>query len=174
MRRVSLMFGAARRRERYGPRPLEEVLAALVQESGWSQALGRRAALVAWPQVVGPILAGQTVPLRVQGDILWVAVRNSAWATQLALLRSEILHRLRTEHGSALRDIVFRVLDPLPRQPWAPGRPGRAAEGTAPPLSVRTPAQDVFAAFAAWRAAAARRDAGKAAAATPGGPIPGG
>jgi hypothetical protein len=58
----------------------------------------------AWPDIVGPMMAGRTEPVRIEdyadthgkGRRLWVAVDHSIMAQQVRMLRGDILHACRT------------------------------------------------------------------------------
>lgn len=87
--------------------PIGDILARAIRSRQWEVPLQREAAVVAWSRVVGATLSAQTMPIAVRGNVLLVAVRHQAWATQLTFLRTDILRRLRSECGADVRDIVF-------------------------------------------------------------------
>ena len=68
-------------------------------------------AVAAWPEVVGPEIAGHTrgFALRERGELV-VFVDRAAWATQLAAMAEEIRTRLNTHLGhTRVRSIRFTV-----------------------------------------------------------------
>jgi len=76
-------------------------------------------AKVYWNEVVGPQVSGATQVLRVQaGNTLVVRAKNSVWANELTLLKTDILSRLNRAIGGGrvLSDIRFEIgkLDPKP------------------------------------------------------------
>jgi predicted nucleic acid-binding Zn ribbon protein len=89
---------------------LEEVLAA--------QGLGSVTWMVrlssAWPEIVGPLLAGKTSPVKFKNRVLTVLVHNHAWAQELQLRKPALLERINgILEGGKTMDIRFAV-GPLP------------------------------------------------------------
>lgn len=89
---------------------LEEVLA--------SHGLGTITWMVrlsaAWPEIVGPLLAGKTSPVRLRNRVLTVLVHNHAWAQELHLRKPALLDRINgILEGGKATDIRFAV-GPLP------------------------------------------------------------
>jgi predicted nucleic acid-binding Zn ribbon protein len=67
-------------------------------------------AKVHWADVVGPQVAGVTQVEAVRGGVLFVRVRNSVWATELTLLKDDMLRRLNSRLGGrVLTDIHFKA-----------------------------------------------------------------
>jgi len=74
------------------PRPIEASLNQVVR------GLGRSAPLLVgltgrWAEVVGPTLAAHTRPVRMDGEVLVVAVDEPAWATEVRYLAPELARR---------------------------------------------------------------------------------
>lgn len=89
---------------------LEEVLSAQgLRSVTWMVRLSS-----AWPEIVGPLLAGKTSPVKLRNRVLTVLVHNHAWAQELQLRKPDLLERINgiLEGGMAL-DIRFAV-GPLP------------------------------------------------------------
>lgn len=98
------------------------MLATVLDNAGLSTRLRQQRAVSLWPQVAGREVAVRTRALTVRDGILWVAVRNAAWAGQLAFLRTELMERL-SQAGAPVKGIFFRVgpgteaeTDPEPRR----------------------------------------------------------
>lgn len=62
---------------------------------------------LAWENVVGKLLAERSHPIKVEHDILFVGVENSAWLQELTLLKSKILSAYKELTRVELSDIVF-------------------------------------------------------------------
>jgi hypothetical protein len=85
---------------------LEEVLAAQgLRSVTWMVRLSS-----AWPEIVGPLLAGKTSPVKLRNRVLTVLVQNHAWAQELQLRKPALLERINgiLEGGKAM-DIRFAV-----------------------------------------------------------------
>ena len=69
----------------------------------------------AWPEIVGPQLAGNTRPAQLENKILLVYVSHPAWIMELrGAMTAEILRRLQTKFGANdLKNLRFAV-DPEP------------------------------------------------------------
>ena len=69
----------------------------------------------AWPEIVGPQLAGNTRPAQLENKILLVYVSHPAWIMELrGPMTGEILRRLQAKFGAGdLKNLRFAV-DPEP------------------------------------------------------------
>ena len=94
-------------------------LAALLPEALKSMKLDAHAQVAriaaAWPEIVGPQLAGNTRPAQLENKILLVYVSHPAWIMELrGPMTAEILRRLQTKFGATdLKNLRFAV-DPEP------------------------------------------------------------
>lgn len=73
-----------------------------------------------WKEVVGEGLAERSTPDRYDRGTVWVAVRGSAWAQELRLMKETILERMNTMAGDTLfTEIRFgvRAAKPTPIPP---------------------------------------------------------
>jgi predicted nucleic acid-binding Zn ribbon protein len=77
-----------------GPLRLGEALRQYLDRSGIGERVEEAGVLPEWAARVGPAIAGVTTPLRVSHGTLVVAVRSSAWLSELRLMSGEILRRL--------------------------------------------------------------------------------
>ena len=74
------------------PEPIGEAVRRYLDASGLGDRLAQASVIEAWPELVGPADAAATRPLAVAADgTLFVAVRTSAWMTELAMMEREIL-----------------------------------------------------------------------------------
>lgn len=107
------------------------MLEASLRRQGLAGRLHQAQAPALWPQAAGPELARHTRAIEVRDGTLWVAVRSSAWAAQMAFFRSDLLARLNERLGPpGLRGLHFRV--GLPREDDA-GEAGATAPVRLPP-----------------------------------------
>jgi len=94
---------------------LSDILPPLLTRMKLDKAAAAHRALSLWAEVVGPEVARHAKPRRVSGDVLWVDVDSSAWASELARLKPGILARLvkalekERMRKDSLVDIRFRV-----------------------------------------------------------------
>ena len=76
-----------------------------------------------WPEIVGEGLAERSTPDRFDRGTVWVAVRGSAWAQELRLMKETILERMNGMAGDAMfTEIRFgvRAAKPTPIPPIEP------------------------------------------------------
>jgi predicted nucleic acid-binding Zn ribbon protein len=80
--------------------PLGEILDGLLKERPIARGLplGRLAAR--WSEVVGDKLAEETLPVRLEGGVLSLAVTTSAWGAQVSFLASDIARKANELLGS--------------------------------------------------------------------------
>ncbi|MEN9620664.1 MAG: hypothetical protein RL499_857 [Actinomycetota bacterium] len=82
----STPFGAGR-----DPSGLSDVLDAVTHTLGWTSPLARGELLTAWPELVGADIAAHSEPAGIDDGVLTVQCDSTAWATQLRIMRAEIL-----------------------------------------------------------------------------------
>jgi hypothetical protein len=132
------------------------VLAAALERAGLAERLRQERAVALWATVAGPELARRTRAVAVREGVLWVAVRNAAWAGQLAFLRSTLVERLQAA-GATVQGVHFSVGAPGaddgsdeddPAAPAAP--PALTAAEEAAIVRLCAPVTDTALA-AAWR-----------------------
>jgi predicted nucleic acid-binding Zn ribbon protein len=100
------------KRGRAQPSPVAEALTAYLRKSGLRERVEQGEVVSQWPALVGPKIAAVTEPLHVSADgVLFVAVKTSAWMSELSLLEPELLRavngRGRTRPVSKIR---FRLM----------------------------------------------------------------
>ena len=91
------------------PQSLASVLSELVDRYGYRERLDAARAVEAWPEVVGPAIAGVTEQVWMRHGALHVKIRSSAWRHQLQFQRAEWRARM-NEHLKAevVDEVVFR------------------------------------------------------------------
>lgn len=108
---VLVFAGVKRRRSRAGgekpgsqefepgrdPRSLGAVLKRTIDEHGWGPSLARVGVIEDWADVVGAEVAAHTSP-ELNGEVLIVSCDSSAWATQLRILRHDILREIESRY----------------------------------------------------------------------------
>jgi predicted nucleic acid-binding Zn ribbon protein len=92
----SVPFGAGRE-----PREVGAVLDALTESLGWNSTLARSELLASWPVIVGEESAEHSKPVGVSEGTLTVRCDSTAWATQLRIMRSEVLTRIGERYPDA-------------------------------------------------------------------------
>jgi predicted nucleic acid-binding Zn ribbon protein len=115
--KVSFVSQPSKRRRRPrnpGPQSAADLLPqVLARIGGEGRALEQRVSL-AWPDAVGALLNRRSRPESVRGKTLIVRVDSSAFAHELALLKREILERLRRALGDGLVEDLRTRVGPLP------------------------------------------------------------
>jgi predicted nucleic acid-binding Zn ribbon protein len=75
------------------PRSLGNVLNRSLSERGWTPIISRASVLEQWQDLVGPEVAAHSTP-DIDQEVLLISCDSSAWATQLRLLKNDILSEL--------------------------------------------------------------------------------
>ncbi|OJX64087.1 MAG: hypothetical protein BGO95_02275 [Micrococcales bacterium 73-13] len=76
------------------PGSIGAALAGLVRERGWEGELARSELFVGWADAVGPAVADHTAPVSLEEGVLVIRCDSTAWATQLGLMRPQLLAAL--------------------------------------------------------------------------------
>ena len=82
----SAPFGAGRDASGLG-----DVLEGMTRQMGWASPLAKGELLLEWPSLVGPDVSAHSEPVGIENEVLTVQCDSTAWATQLRLMRAEIL-----------------------------------------------------------------------------------
>ena len=77
------------------PRSIGSIVSRTIAERGWAPFLSRESVIDQWTDIVGIDVAGHTIP-EIDEDLIIVRCDSSAWATNLRLMRHEILAELLT------------------------------------------------------------------------------
>ena len=113
------------------PHSLSGAFDQLSEEMGWRAPLAEADLLVRWREVVGDQIADHTTPLGIVDETLTIVTDSSAWATQLRLMRHEVLVKL-AENMPELT--INQISVKAPGAPsWKSGRrsvPGRGPRDT--------------------------------------------
>lgn len=104
--------GRAKRRS-LGVPSLGDVLRKTIKEQGWEEQLGHGWVFGHWEDLVGETVAAHSAPDRVDNKILHITCDNSAWATNLRYLQSQILATIAEKIGD---DIIVELRIHGPKQ----------------------------------------------------------
>lgn len=64
---------------------------------------------MAWPKIVGPLIAKRTSPLKLIRKTLYVNVSSQTWMTELQYQKNDIIEKIKQEIAVDLvSDIIFR------------------------------------------------------------------
>jgi len=119
--------------------PVENSVWKALTRLGIAEPMRERYVLSRWNQLVGPHIAKSARPMRMEGDMLWVAVKSHSWAQELQMQSVAILKKLNKEAGKKLfTGLRFVVRTRLPAAPVIT----EELEGTEPVLEIElTPSE---------------------------------
>jgi predicted nucleic acid-binding Zn ribbon protein len=100
-------------RAREDPQPLQVAIDGLLDDQGWRTAAAVGSVFGRWEQIVGAALAAHTRPGGFTDGELLVIADSTAWATQVRLLRAQLIRRLNAELGDGTV-IAVKVRGPVP------------------------------------------------------------
>jgi predicted nucleic acid-binding Zn ribbon protein len=92
----SAPFGAGR-----DPQALSSVVDAMTASLGWDSPLAQSELLSSWDDVVGAETAAHSVPTGVADGVLTVRCDSTAWATQLRLMRAQVVTGIASRYPDA-------------------------------------------------------------------------
>lgn len=82
----------------------------LIARLGLSHRLKQESALLCWEETVGREINRYTRPAAIRRGVLFVWVRDSAWAAQLAFMKAQLIERLNARLGErVVQDIHWLV-----------------------------------------------------------------
>jgi predicted nucleic acid-binding Zn ribbon protein len=87
----------------------------LLDDQGWRTSAAVGSVFGRWEQIVGEALAAHTRPGGFTDGELLVIADSTAWATQVRLLRAQLIRRLNSELGNGTVTAV-KVRGPMPPQ----------------------------------------------------------
>jgi predicted nucleic acid-binding Zn ribbon protein len=103
------------------PRSIALIMSRTISERGWTPFLSRESILEKWPDIVGDDVAAHTVP-EIDEALVTVRCDSSAWATNLRLLRHEILAKIIAEFPDSGLEKISVVGPGVPHQINGPRR----------------------------------------------------
>jgi len=94
------------------PRGLGSVVDALTTELGWDSELDKAELIGAWAELVGETTAEKSRPIGIEDGLLVVQCDSTAWATQLRIMRLELLAAIARKYPRAgIQSIRFNGPD---------------------------------------------------------------
>ena len=92
----TIPFGSGR-----DPEGLGAVMDAVTSKLGWSSPLARSELLSSWLEIAGADTAEHSTPVGIEEGVLTVKCDSTAWATQLRLMRVQIINRIISRYPDA-------------------------------------------------------------------------
>lgn len=93
------------------PQSLSSVLSELVEARDWRQGIAEGSLFTEWLQVVGPDVGSHSTPISLLDGLLTIQATSSAWATQLTLMKTNLLKTISNSAPGALVEEIV-VLPP--------------------------------------------------------------
>lgn len=76
------------------PKPIGELINQLVTQREWKSGLAEGEIFVRWNEVVGEEIASKSEPIEVKNEKLYIQCTSTAWATQLNLVKLQLLESI--------------------------------------------------------------------------------
>ena len=93
------------------PQSLSSVLSELIEARDWRQGIAEGSLFTEWLQVVGPDVGSHSTPISLLDGLLTIQATSSAWATQLTLMKINLLKTISNSAPGALVEEIV-VLPP--------------------------------------------------------------
>jgi len=92
----SVPFGVGR-----DARGLGDVISSLTMQLGWNSPLAQSELLASWIELAGEETANHSTPAGIDDGVLTVTCESTAWATQLRMMRVEIMNHIALKYPDA-------------------------------------------------------------------------
>ena len=116
------------------PERAEVVLWEVLRRLGLEERVREGGAVLAWRDAVGPGGASRSRAVVCKGGRLLVEVQSSPWMQELACMKSEIRAAINRELGGEIvKDVMFRLAEPPPREPAPAASPAAAGDAGSRP-----------------------------------------
>ncbi|MGO4534894.1 DUF721 domain-containing protein [Leifsonia sp. 2MCAF36] len=123
---TSRPFGSGR-----DPHGVGDVMDALAAQLGWTSALAQSDLLEGWRELAGEETAKHAIPDQITDGVLVIRCESTAWATQLRMMRSELLVRIAEKFPQAgIESIRFQGPDAPSWKRGPRSIPGRGPRDT--------------------------------------------
>lgn len=76
------------------PKPLGDLIKDLVKQRQWQGGLAEGEVLNKWAEIVGDEIASKSEPIEIKDQKLFIKCVSTAWATQLNLVKRELLQSI--------------------------------------------------------------------------------
>src|SRR5690606_32799970 len=80
---------------------LGDVVDSLSSRLGWNASLAKSELLSSWEQIAGAETASHSHPVGIEDGVLTVSCDSTAWATQLRIMRAQILNLIVAKYPDA-------------------------------------------------------------------------
>jgi predicted nucleic acid-binding Zn ribbon protein len=113
------------------PHGIGDVMDALTVRLGWSSPLAKSELLASWSAIVGAETAEHSAPAGIEDGVLTVRCDSTAWATQLRLMRVQIMtHIVTTFPDAGIQSVRFNGPDTPSWKRGPRSIPGRGPRDT--------------------------------------------
>ena len=113
------------------PKPLGAAIDQLTSQLGWTGPLSQHELLATWPEIAGDEIARHSDPIAIEGGVLQVRCESTAWATQLRMMRAELLAAILERYpGAGVETIRFQGPDAPTWKKGPRSVPGRGPRDT--------------------------------------------
>lgn len=113
------------------PKSLGAAIDQLTSQLGWAGPLSQHELLATWAEIAGDEIARHSDPIAIEGGVLQVRCESTAWATQLRMMRGELLAAILERHpGAGVETIRFQGPDAPTWKKGPRSVPGRGPRDT--------------------------------------------
>ncbi|MFF2272619.1 DUF721 domain-containing protein [Agromyces sp. NPDC058136] len=113
------------------PKALGATLDGLSAQLGWTGPLSQHDVLASWAEIVGEDTARHSEAIAIEGGVLQVRCESTAWATQLRLMRTQLVTEIMSRYpGAGVETIRFQGPDAPTWKKGPRSVPGRGPRDT--------------------------------------------
>ncbi|OGJ84208.1 MAG: hypothetical protein A2268_10650 [Candidatus Raymondbacteria bacterium RifOxyA12_full_50_37] len=90
------------RRRTAEPVQIKEIVADLLREAGYENAVKEQQVLTAWSEIAGAEIAKNSQPTEIRNMVCFIKVKNSVWRTQLSFFRESLVDKINAYAGKKI------------------------------------------------------------------------
>ena len=92
------------------PKHINELIRTFFKTRNWSQRIEGYNLFSSWQTILPPKIAGNTKPIKIQNNTLFLMVKNHIWANEIRIIKSEIIDIINKKAGhNQIEEIIIKI-----------------------------------------------------------------
>ena len=92
------------------PKHINELIKTFFKTRNWSQRIEGYNLFSSWQDILPPKIAGNTKPIKIQNNTLFLMVKNHIWANEIRIRKNEIIDIINKNTGKEqIEEIIIKI-----------------------------------------------------------------